>query len=84
MRPAIFSLFIGVLSYGASFAGDMRILPETIELRGPEAIQHILVQQTDGEERVVGQIAEAEVKSDNVAVAEVADRQRPRAAHRAP
>ncbi|MBP9226233.1 MAG: DUF1553 domain-containing protein [Verrucomicrobiales bacterium] len=73
MRPAIFSLFIGVLSYSASFAGDMRILPETIELRGPEAIQHILVQQTDGEERVVGQIAEAEVQSDNVAVAEVVD-----------
>ncbi len=65
-------LLLAILLAAPLHAADLRILPETIRLDGPEAIQHILVQRTDGE-AFVGEETSPVLSLAPAGVAEIVD-----------
>ena len=72
MKSFILSVFVLASVVSASTAAEWVILPGEIELKGPEARQHLLVVERDGE-AFTGEVAGAEWVSDNPEVVKVVD-----------
>lgn len=68
---SLFPIFCSLASLTAT-AADLRILPETIRLDGPEAIQRVLVQEMEGD-TFIGEEASAELSLAPAGVAELRD-----------
>jgi hypothetical protein len=72
MKSFILPVFVLAFVVSASTAAEWVILPGEIELKGPEARQHLLVVERDGE-AFTGEVAGAEWVSDNPEVVKVVD-----------
>lgn len=68
---SLFLIFCSLVSLTTT-AADLKILPETIHLAGPEAIQHVLVLRTEGE-AFTGEESFAELSLAPAGVAELRD-----------